>query len=102
MGPKSYIFALEVSTDTKTIACKNCPEIQEHASPEPDGTVIECQWTTVYRGTVQDTDCQLQNMSMNFQNQSITSFCSVTHLRVQAEGYTAQRNSVKDAAKTVM
>ena len=50
-------------------------------------------------GTVQDTDCQLQNMSMNFQNQSITSFCS-THLRVQAEGYTAQRYSVKDAAKT--
>ena len=44
------------------------------------------------------TKGQLQNMLMNFQNQSIPSFCS-THLRVQAEEYTAQRNSVKDVGK---
>ena len=58
---------------------------------------------TVVRGTVQGTDCPLCvscRMLMNFQNQSIPSFCS-THLRVQAEGYTAQRNSVKDVAKNV-
>ena len=56
---------------------------------------------TVVRGTVQGTECPLSvssRMMMNFQNQSIPSFRS-THLRVQVEGYTAQRNSVKDVAK---
>ena len=47
------------------------------------------------------TKGQLQNMLMNFQNQSIPPFCSI-HLRVHAEGYTAQRNSVKYVAKNVM
>ena len=42
----------------------------------------------------------IKNMLMNFQNQSIPSFCS-TQLRVQAKGYTAQRNSVKDVAENV-
>ena len=58
---------------------------------------------TVVRGTVQGTDCPLSvscRMLMNFKNQSIPSFRS-THLRVQVEGYTAQRNSVKDVAKNV-
>ena len=58
---------------------------------------------TVVRGTVQGTDCPLSGscrMLMNFKNQSIPSFCS-THLRVQVEGYTAQRNSVKDVANNV-
>ena len=42
-------------------------------------------------------------MLMNFQNHSIPSFCSTPFLRrVQAEGYTAQRNSAKDVAKIVM
>ena len=58
---------------------------------------------TVVRGTVQGTECPLSvscRMLMNFQNQLIPSFRS-THLRVQVEGYTAQRNSVKDVAKNV-
>ena len=58
---------------------------------------------TVVRGTVQGTDCPQSvrcRMLMNFQNQSIPSFCS-THLRVQADGYTVQRNSIKYVAKNV-
>ena len=58
---------------------------------------------TVVGGIVQGTDCPPSvscRMLMNFQNQSIPSFCS-THLRVQAEEYSAQRNSVKDVAKNV-
>ena len=58
---------------------------------------------TVIRGTVQGTECPLSvssRMLMNFQNQSIPSFRS-RHLRVQVEGYTAQRNSAKDVAKNV-
>ena len=57
----------------------------------------------VVRGTVQCTDCPQSvrcRMLMNFQNQSIPSFCS-THLRVQADGYTVQRNSIKYVAKNV-
>ena len=59
----------------------------------------------VVRGTVQETDCpprvSCRIMSMNLQNQSISYFCG-THLRVHAEGYTAQRNSVKYVAKNAM
>ena len=61
--------------------CENCSEIQEHAPPEPDGTVFECQrWSVemfkiqiVHQGSVEEY------VVANFKNHSIPSFGS-THL----------------------
>ena len=101
-------FAFEIITDTKTNFASIVKTVQRfrnmlHLSQIALFlSVNEQRWSWNCSRYRLSTKGQLQNMLMNFQNQSILPpFCS-THLRVQAEGYTAQQNSVKYVAQTVM